>query len=679
MDLYARSKAKPGTKKRIQAVAYRFMQFKKPDRAITLSLTLITILTVGILGLFITTTSRYIDEMMAGSSVNEARLIAARMEATFHWIDASTTLLADRYYPALWLPPGSRDSGAIDLAMLSMLTSMYPELVGFHFLDAYGTILLNTDPESGIHTLLDSGYFESQRADPQEGVRYSDSKYCEATDTLLLLVCHPIIDDGIFMGVVGASIDLGFYEKLFAGLSIGSKGMASIRRSDTSRLLVRWPRITSRMNNEASTIPPQQLVESGIESGVVKYKGKTDSVIRVFAFQKLIKFPFYVLVGRSVSEQFLETRIFWLFMALATFVILGIVWLLLYHLKARQQQLQKSEAEFRAVVDSQPDLVFRWLMDTTLTFANSNFATLFRGKFQEGIIGRKWLELLDPEEQELAGNFLARFSQDLQPAAIDFPVTFEDGSHKVFDCISVPLHDAGGRITEVQTVGRDVSERLQTQAKLKTALCEKEVLLREVYHRTRNNLQVISSIISIEGAKYRASDYSNSLLTIEQRIDCMGLIHQMLMGSDDITTIELLDFARVLAGSIVSAYSSEQEIELEIDGDAVKVMVDEATPIGLILNELLTNSCKHAFRNGQKGRIQLRLEHVDEGTLVLDYVDSGTGVISVQKIRESQGVGSLLIWSLAENQLGGNITVDSTRGLHYTIRVKIGGYSNRIS
>ena len=82
-------------------MGYRFLQLKKPDKAITLSLGLITILTVGILGLFITTTSSYIDEMMSGSSVNEARLIAARMEATFHWIEASTALLADTCFMPL--------------------------------------------------------------------------------------------------------------------------------------------------------------------------------------------------------------------------------------------------------------------------------------------------------------------------------------------------------------------------------------------------------------------------------------------------------------------------------------------------------------------------------------------------------------------------------------------------
>jgi PAS domain S-box-containing protein len=660
-------------------VGHRFLHFKKPDKAITLSLALITILTLGILSLFIITTSRYIDNTMAGSSLNEARLIAARMEATFHWVEASTASLAERYYPVAWLQPDSGGSGAIDLAYLATLANTYPELVGFHFMDAYGKVLLNTDTGLDLQAFLDYGYYEGQRADPQGTNTYSDSKYCETTDRLILLVVHPILDGGHFKGVVAASIDLGFYEQLFAGLAIGKKGMASIRQSDTSRLLVRWPRIASRMNNEATTIPPQQMVARGIASGVVKYEGKTDAVVRVFAFQKLADFPFYVLVGRSVSEQFFGTRIFWIFMSLTTFVILGIIWLLLYHLKARQHQLQKSEARFRAVVESQPDLVFRWLPDTTLTFANSKFTALFDENLQHGMIGKRWLALLEPDEQELAEKFLAFFRRDLKLMAIDFPVTFKDGSHKVFDCISVPLYDDDGNITEVQTVGRDVSERLQTQAKLKTAVHEKEVLLREVYHRTRNNLQVISSVLSIEAQKYRTTGYGNSLLTIEQRIECMGLIHQMLMGSEDVTTIELLDFARVLAGNIVSAYSSEHEIELDIQGDEAKVMVDEATPIGLILNELLTNSCRHAFSNGQKGRIQLELEHADDGALVIDYSDNGTEEISIQKIRESQGVGSLLIWSLAENQLGGSIMVDSTRGLHYKIRVKIGGYSNRIA
>jgi PAS domain S-box-containing protein len=659
-------------------VVHRFLHLKKPDRVITLSLTLITLLTLGILGLFITTTSRYIDETIASSSLNEARLIAARMEATFHWIAASTTVLADRYYPAAWVPEDVPGSGLVDLDYLSLLASTYPELVGFLFVDAYGRVLLNTDPRSGISELLDPGYFERQRADPQEAYQFSDALECGTSDGLILLVSYPIIDGGVFRGVIGASIDLCFYEELFSGLAIGKKGMASIRRSDTSRLLVRWPRVAGRMNNEATTIPPQQMVESGIDSGVVQYEGKTDAVVRVFAFQKLVGYPFYVLVGRSVSEQFFETWIFWIFMVGITFVVLGLIWLMLYQLKARQHQLQKSEAEFRAVVESQPDLVFRWLPDTTLTFANTNFISLFDKSQQQGMIGKKWLDLLEPAERELASKFLAQIQQDMKPVSFDFPVNFKDGIHRVFDCVNVPLHDEEGRLTEVQTVGRDVTERLQTQSRLKTALQEKAVLLREVYHRTRNNLQVVGSIVNIEAQKHRKTGFGDSLQTIEQRIECMGLVHQMLMGSSDLTTIDLLGFARTLTGSIVSAYSPEREIELDLSGDAVEVMVDEATPIGLVINELLTNSCKHAFRNGSKGRIRIHLELVEPGTLRLAYSDNGAGPDPVEAIRKSQGVGSLLIWSLVESQLGGTITVRSDRGLHYEIRVKIGGYSNRI-
>ena len=230
----------------------------------------------------------------------------------------------------------------------------------------------------------------------------------------------------------------------------------------------------------------------------------------------------------------------------------------------------------------------------------------------------------------------------------------------------------------MQTVGRDVSERLQTRLRLKTALQEKEILLREVYHRTRNNLQVIGSIVNIEAQKHRESGFGDSLLTIVQRINCMRLVHQMLMGSGDLTTIDLLGFARILAGSIVSAYSKEPEIELELGGDAVEVMVDEATPIGLGINELLTNSCKHAFKDSRKGRIQLHLELVEPGTLLLGYPDNGPGVASVEELENTQGIGNRLIWSLVESQLAGSITVRSAQELYFGIWMKLGGYSKRI-
>ena len=147
--------------------------------------------------------------------------------------------------------------------------------------------------------------------------------------------------------------------------------MVSIRRSDNSRLVGRWPDIQERRNNEAKHIPPQQHIEKGVGDGVVRYMGKTDGVDRIFAFHKIPTYPFYVLIGRAVHEQFAEWYKIAVTTVLLTFLALLLIGFFLHSLTKRQSSLQKSEAQYQAIVENQHDAVCRWLPETTLlTFAN---------------------------------------------------------------------------------------------------------------------------------------------------------------------------------------------------------------------------------------------------------------------------------------------------------------------
>lgn len=177
--------------------------------------------------------------------------------------------------------------------------------------------------------------------------------------------------------MVVTTLNLHYFERLFSEIDVGRHGMISVRRTDSSRLVVRWPVMADRMNNEAKDIPPQKQIESGVSEGVVRYAGRTDGQDRIFAFKRVAGYPFYILVGRNVDEQFagwLKTTFLTSAFSIMALSLLGVF---LQRLKKSETRLQKSEAQYRAVVENQTDAVCRWTPDTRLTFANTIYRELF--------------------------------------------------------------------------------------------------------------------------------------------------------------------------------------------------------------------------------------------------------------------------------------------------------------
>lgn len=657
---------------------------KLSDRLPLLIFTFICGFALSILVLFMYVTHRNIAEAIQGSSVNEARLIAARLEATLHWIEASNGLFAEGLFDQALADPVTQDGPDPINEQLGILAAYYPEIIGFHFMDAAGRILRSNDPDFNLRKFTGLEQCRTPGQDPQAGTFYSDPLYDADSGSLVMLVCCTVMIDDVARGQIGATIDLGYYEMLFSGLELGQAGIASIRRSDTSRLVVRWPRIVARLNNAAPDIPPQLLIEQGHGAGVVSYVGQTDAVQRLFAFQRVQGYPFYVLVGRAINEQYGQWRIISVVVTALTVLILAFIGFLLLRMRHQRDRLLKREAEYRAIVENQSDAVCRWLPDGSLTFANQKFAGLMprhngSSPSGSGLVGRKWLECLVEDDQAAAAQAILELSTTLKPVTHEFRVLDADGSRRIFDWISVPLFDAQGGYREVQSVGRDVTERQRLQERLRLSLREKEVMLRELYHRTRNNMQVISSIINMQAQQYESPAIVDILGNIDQRIACMALVHEMLYNADDLVTINLLEYARQLAATILSVHGMDDgRISLDVGGDGVMVMLDEAAPLGLVVNELVTNSCKHAFPDGRRGAIHLQLCSDGPGTLRLDYADDGVGSAICIDPSQSGGLGRLLIWSLVEHQLGGHIAVRTGAGLEYSIQVSLGAYQKRL-
>lgn len=227
-------------------------------------------------------------------------------------------------------------------------------------------------------------------------------------------------------------------------------------------------------------------------------------------------------------------------------------------------------------------------------------------------------------------------------------------------------------VVEVSGIAHDITEKRNVHQKMEISLKEKEVLLKEVHHRVKNNMQVISSILNLQSF-YVKDEYALSLLKESQnRISTMAYIHESLYQSNSFTSVNFSNYLKKLVSNIVSSYTFESEnIRLEQEIEEIALSLDIAIPLGLIINELITNSLKHAFKVKKNGKVGINLRKQNNFVL-LDLMDNGIGLGEGFKIENSQSLGLQLVSTLIE-QLGAkyHITTKENEGTKFNISFQL--------
>lgn len=212
-------------------------------------------------------------------------------------------------------------------------------------------------------------------------------------------------------------------------------------------------------------------------------------------------------------------------------------------------------------------------------------------------------------------------------------------------------------------VQRDNVRRTTAEQRLRRGITEREVLLQEIHHRVKNNLQVISSLINMQVRQLDAGPSRDALQQFRTRVDAIALIHEQLYQSRDYAKVPFSEYAKTLVTNVVRAAqpASDDRIALEFDVSDLTVPVDKAIPCGLILNELITNALKHAFPNGQSGVIRLDLSSVAGGFIRIAVSDNGVGLPKGLDLSAAASLGWQLVRMLA-NQIGADVSVDTGSG-----------------
>jgi PAS domain S-box-containing protein len=234
---------------------------------------------------------------------------------------------------------------------------------------------------------------------------------------------------------------------------------------------------------------------------------------------------------------------------------------------------------------------------------------------------------------------------------------------------------ADGRLLILES-NRDITERKQAEEQIKASLDEKEVLLKEIHHRVKNNMQVISSLVALQAERLPDAAMREALQEVTHRVRSMALVHEKLYQSADMARIEFAEYARGLLNYLWRAYGTvAADVRLTLDLEPVPLSVNAAVPCGLVLNELASNALKHAFRGrngGHRGEavvgheVVVSLRASPEGRICLRVRDNGTGLPPGLDWRQADSLGLRLVQMLA-GQLDGTVEVSSGEGTEFTM------------
>ena len=245
----------------------------------------------------------------------------------------------------------------------------------------------------------------------------------------------------------------------------------------------------------------------------------------------------------------------------------------------------------------------------------------------------------------------------------------KDGSHFWADVTISTLYDDLGQHVGFVKFTHDISERKASEKLLRESLKEKEVMLKEIHHRVKNNLQIVSALLELQSGHTSSQAVLQMFEESQARVKSMALIHERLYKSGDFAGVDFGEYVRQLADDLYRAYKvTDDEIELKLDVNIPLVPIDIAIPCGLLLNELISNCLKHAFKSSTRGCIRVSLSN-DGQVMVLSVSDDGGGFGPDIDFRNSTSFGLQLVSTLVE-QLNGEAEMSTSPGTKFTVRFR---------
>ena len=329
---------------------------------------------------------------------------------------------------------------------------------------------------------------------------------------------------------------------------------------------------------------------------------------------------------------------------------------------------KRLEERFRQVVESAPNAMVMIGPGGTIEMVNAQAERVF-GYARDEMMGQP-IEMLIPQRfkghhPKLRTSFFSAPESRPMGVGRDLYGMRKDGSEFPIEIGLNPIETEDGKMVLSAIV--DISDRKQKEARIHAALAEKDILLGEIHHRVKNNLQVVNSLLDLQIDRIVDPIVLDMLRESQNRIKSMALIHQTLYESKDFVEVDFRNFLDTMAPTLVSSYGVEpDQVVLNIEADEVLLPISAAIPCGLVVNELVSNALKHAFPNRARGEIRIVLSQDDAKLTTLSVSDNGIGIPETLDLEKSETLGLQLVGLLAE-QLGGEISIQRANPTRFAI------------
>ncbi|MCX8159428.1 MAG: PAS domain S-box protein [Candidatus Saccharicenans sp.] len=332
--------------------------------------------------------------------------------------------------------------------------------------------------------------------------------------------------------------------------------------------------------------------------------------------------------------------------------------------KEVELRLAAQQALLQTVLDSADDIIFIMDKDYRILLFNQAAERHF-GLLPAEVAGKNFADIYPPEGWPAARE---RFNRVLRGEIVREDVHLEfRGKKMILSVTEVPLRNETGEIYGLCGIAREVSLRVELERALESSLKEKEALLREIHHRVKNNMQIISSLLNLQAYHVGNPELTAILKDCQNRIRSMAMIHEHLYKSTNLARINFADYLNRLLVHLYNVHhQSQQKVKLETQLEPVEMDIGTAIPLGLLASELISNSFKHAFPGERSGRVRIIFQALVPSGFRLEISDDGVGLPESFNLESGRTFGLQLV-GLLRDQIGAKLEVDRTSGARFII------------